>query len=489
MKKEELLAQMTGRAITNGWDVVCAMSAERISKLFEDKYNREETSGVIKHIVYSEESFYGTISFDFFVGPPLISFIKDDEKHCMLRIEIKKGQAVAKNAKGEEKIQNIPKDPNDPNHYYITATIPLAITEGKVKNGHDVVINFEETAEVHIDLNFDPMIMEEAESAMKNYYAKELKGKDWSLGTLIYDEIPDLIYLTPTSFEFATSVRPYDKTDTGCLLLFITTKDGQKGTSKELTGKDGRLYTPYPDGHSAALIISNKVLYGKILLGQMNSNTTAQWAFKPGEAGLTAGCLSCIGGSVKYKGYHCKGLDQWDISGFKLNCNEGEPPLSLLENMDDQNTLKFQWIHNWNVHWVNTYVDPDPSGGGSVTSSGDTPMKLSIINPTVKISVSEPSQVISFDNHATVIIEGPSKPKSDWKAFLETFLGESVQAAKMIEESFNAMLPKINYQFKGVNVFAVSNLLFPEYHVITYDSNGVYIPGDLVIFGTTKSKL
>ena len=116
-------------------------------------------------------------------------------------------------------------------------------------------------------------------------------------------------------------------------------------------------------------------------------------------------------------------------------------------------------------------------------------MKVSITNPTVKISVSEPRQVISFENHATVLVTGPPKPQSGWKRFLETFFGGSVRAEEEIEKSFNTMLPKINYHFKGVNVFAASNLLFPEDHVITYDSKGVYVPGDLVIFGTTKSKL
>lgn len=484
MKQEELLAQMAGRTITNGWDVVCAMSAERISQLFEDKYKQGEKSGLLYEIKHTEESVLGSISFDFFIGPPFISFIKKDPSRCNLRLEIKKGMAEVKDKSGKVvDSQKIPSGPDDPNHYYITAIIPLEVIDGTVKNGHDVVINFEQTDDVHIDLNFDDTIMELARSALKIYFREDLEKREWSLGTLIYDENPDLIDLTPTSFEFATSVE--GDTDTGCLLLFITTKDGQKGTSKELTGRDGRLFTPYPDGHSAALIISNKVLYGKILLSQMNSNTTARWAFKPGETGLTAGYLRCDGGSVRYKGYHCKGRNQWDISAFTLNCNEGDPPLSLLENKDDKSMLEFQWTHSWKVHWQNAVIDPS---GGSMRTWGDTPMKVSITNPTVKISVSEPRQVISFENKAKVVINGPEQ-ETGWLKIVEAVFGGSVRAGEVIEEKVNKMLPKIDIQFKGVNVFAASNLLFPSDHVITYDSNGVFVPGDLVIFGTTKSKL
>ncbi|OPY55032.1 MAG: hypothetical protein A4E51_00912 [Methanosaeta sp. PtaU1.Bin055] len=168
-----------------------------------------------------------------------------------------------------------------------------------------------------------------------------------------------------------------------------------------------------------------------------------------------------------------------------MNCNEGKTPLSLLENKDDKSMLEFQWTHSWKVNWQNTVIDPS---GGIMRTSGDTPMKVSITNPTVKISVSEPKQVISFENKAKVVINGPEQ-ETGWLKIVEAVFGGSVRAGEVIEENVNKMLPKIDIQFKGVNVFAASNLLFPSDHVITYDSNGVFVPGDLVIFGTTKSKL
>ncbi|MFA6372796.1 MAG: hypothetical protein WCW68_09230 [Methanothrix sp.] len=481
MNQTDLLAQMNGRAITNGWDVVCAMSAERISKLFEDKYNKGEQSGLLYKIEHVEEFALGSISLNFHVGPPLISFIKDDPTRCLLRLEIKDGVAELKDKSGGVvDSQKIPSKPDDPARFII-AIIPLVVIQGKVENGHDVVIGFDQTESVNINLNFDDTVKGFVTNGLKNYFKNNVEKKNWSLGTLIYKENPELIYLTPTSFEFATSVRPGDATDTGCLMLFITTKDGIKGTANELTGKDGKLFTPYPDGHSAALIISNRLFYERILLPQI-PNIPAQWAFKPGETKLMAGYVCTTGGSIKYRGYHCLGRDQWDINGFTLRCNEGTPPLSLINGPDGK--LNFQWNNSWSVHWRNVYVDTS-TGGDSITTSGDTPMTLSIINPEVKMSVSEPDQVISFENHAVAHIQGPPE-ESGWLKILEQVFGGSVHAGEVIQAAINEKLPKLNIPFKGVNVFAASNLLFPEDHIITYDLNGVFTPGDLVIFGTTR---
>ena len=71
----------------------------------------------------------------------------------------------------------------------------------------------------------------------------------------------------------------------------------------------------------------------------------------------------------------------------------------------------------------------------------------------------------------------------------EKMFGGSVIAGGMIKTKIDDELPKLNVEFKGVNVFAASNLLFPSDHIITYDADGVFIPGDLVIFGTTKQIL
>jgi hypothetical protein len=488
MDKEALLSQMTGMAITNGWDVVCAMSAKNISALFKDKYDKGEASGTLYKIKFEEPFELGVISVDFKVGPPLISFIESDSKSCTLQLEIKEGEAdLMDTSRKVVDSQKIPSGPDDTSKYFITCTIPLTTIEGRIKNGHDVVIDFNQTKVDHIDLKFSDTIKEYAKNGLKNYFANTLEKEDWSLGTLIYDENPELVQLTPKYFEFATSVPKEDKTHAGCLMLFISTeKDKKQGTANELTGKDGRLYIPYPDDHSAALIISNEFFFKQILLPQMPENP-AKWEFKEGEtkegkSKLVAGYCALSGGTIKYNGRNDgSGHVRWKIDKYELKFAEGDPALSLTEK---SGRLCFQWGYSWQVHWVCSIVT-----GQSISSNyGDTSLNLQVKNPDISITVSEPNQVITFKNEAEAEIQGPDKPDDFWSNVANEILGGNM-ADNIIKSNLCDQLPKLNIQFKGVNVFAVSNLLFPADHIITYDSDGVYTPGDLVIFGNTKKKI
>jgi hypothetical protein len=479
MTKNEILNQMKGRSVTNGWDVVCAMSAKNISRLFEDKYNMGKESGLLYDINFIEKCEFGSIFVHFHVGSPLISFIKDDPTRCTLRLEIIKGKSYLMDT--SSKVLNeqiIPRDSSDKDKYFITSIIPLATIEGTVNNSHDVVIDFNQTESVHIDLKFSDTIKLYVSNALKNYFTTTLEKKCWSLGTLIYEENPHLLLLTPKEFEFATSVSPGDKSDDGCLMLFITTRTGTKGTANELTGKDGRLYIPFPDEYSAALIISNEFFYKNILLPQLPAKP-AEWAFKEGATKLEAGYCYSSGGSVKFEEYSSGGLNQWTISAFTMNFNEGNPPLSLKDG--ETGNLIFQWKNNWMVNWNNNVNDPS---GGHMPTHGHMDISVEVINPDVKISIEEPSQAISFQNNAAVKLNVPSD-----NSICEKMFGGSVVAGKLINTKIDNELPKLNVEFKGVNVFAASNLLFPADHIITYDAVGVLVPGDLVIFGTTKQKL
>lgn len=471
MNKEVLLAQMNGRSITSGWDVVCAMSAERISELFEEKYKSGEYPGNLREIKHSENFILGSISFDFNLGPPLISFIKDDPTRCTIRLEILSGSAEVKDKSGSVvDSQNIPSGPGDTNKYYINSIIPLAVIQGRVENGHDVVINFNQTQSVQIDLKFDDTINEYARNAMKNYFANNLEKKDWSLGTLIFNDNPQLIHLTPKAFEFATSVREGDSTDKGCLLLFITTTDGKKGNGKELFGNAGRIYIPYPDDRSAALIISSELFFAQILCPQfkehISPNISAKWDSPSAPCSLKGSGLLDCGRYDKVQ---------------KQNIQVPLDSFSVFSNAN--NALQIAWAKQWSNKAQYKHTVCDPTGGycWDEISDGDVELEISVNDPSYSFSVQEPGQVINCSTSAAVNVSG--KQPSFWDGAGFSHAKEMVKSRVL--RSIGGIL---RFQLKGVDIFAVSNLLFPADHVIKYDTNGVYVPGDLVIFGTTNEK-
>ena len=470
MNKEALLAQMNGRSITNGWDVVCAMSAERISKLFEEKYKSGEYPGNLREIKHSENFILGCISFDFKLGPPLISFIKDDPTRCTIRLEILSGLAEVKDKSGAVvDSQNIPSGPGDTNKYYINSIIPLAVIQGRVENGQDVVINFNQTQSVQIDLIFDDTINEYARNAMKNYFANDLEKKDWSLGTLIFKDNPQLIHLTPKAFEFATSVREGDGTDKGCLLLFITTINGKRGNDKELIGNAGRIYIPYPDDRSAALIISSELLFAQILCPQFKEHISQNISAKCDSTSLP--CSLNGSGSLD-----CGRYDKIQKQNIQVPLDS----FSVFSNVN--NVLQIAWAKKWNnlVQYKHTvHVRGDVY---DEISDGDVELEISVNNPTYSFSVQEPGQVINCSSSAAINVSG--KEPSFWDGYGFSHAKEMVKSR--VERSIGGIL---SFQLKGVDIFAVSNLLFPADHVIAYDTNGVYVPGDLVIFGSTNEKL
>lgn len=470
--KDELLNEMNGRTITNGWDVVCAMSAEHISSLFADKYNKKENVGTLYQIKDEQSFETGSVVFDFNVGAPFISFIKDDPTRCQFRIEIKSGKAELKDINGkvlDKYTQVIPAGPDDGNKYYITCIVPLAILKGRY-DSEDVVLNFEKTESVHIDLKFSDFITEYVRNALKIFFCNNLAARDWSLGKLIYKQNIDLIDLTPTHFYFSTSVDPSQTNDLGCLMLFITLTEGQNGNAKELLADGNRIFTPYPKGKSAALIISSRVLYEKILYPQYKANFSENIIVKEGDKKSYAYELACSGNldCGRYDDYQNQNL-LVPLDGFHVRSNVN----NMLEvNWTEEFTNKVQYKHS-------VYVAGEVF---ETISDGKVTLNISVDNPTYKFNIEEPSQKIVCTSSMSVNVSGKEPSFWDGKGFSH--------AKKMVKDVVSRNLSSIlKFQLKGISVFAVSNLLFPSDHIITYGTDQIFIPGDLIIWGETKQKL
>ena len=78
MELSQILTTMKGESITNNWDVVCAMSAARLTELFEEKYNSANHGGLVYHIEQTVSILDGlaSVEIDLTIRPPLISFNK-----------------------------------------------------------------------------------------------------------------------------------------------------------------------------------------------------------------------------------------------------------------------------------------------------------------------------------------------------------------------------------------------------------------------------
>lgn len=467
MDKNQLLALMKDHSITNGWDVVCAMSATQLTQLFQCKYEQKVESGTLHNVKGSTKLILGCADYDFDIGPPLISFIPNDPTRCQVRLLILKGTIVVKDTSGSVVLQvTIPSSPEDHHEYYINLIIPLGIVTGRVQ-GQDVVINVTSTEEASVNIQLDPMIDDAIQFELKEFF-RSLDNHDWSIGTLNYTPNPDVPALTPKFFEFATRVDPNDTSKTpGCLVLFISTT-GNRGGLKELSG----VSVPYPSDRSAALIISSRLLFETIILPSMRKQISQNIDAKP-KSDAT--------------------LDAWHIVGrakTTLDCGR----INSLQEQDVEIPLDHFAVNGgdaltviWNESWKNAVQyrhDVYPPGGGdtiSVVSTGSVSLTLDLQNGSYQFTVSQAEVVTGTASWNPVI--GGSKP-SFWDGYAFGGAKDAVQKSVQTKLASIQSLPKL-----GVDVFAVSNLLFPADHVIHYETNDVFVPGDLVLFGTTKAKL
>ena len=238
---DSILAQMQGLTITQGWDVVCAMQADRINDLLAQQYVMNLSGGETLPPISDTVPVIENISVQFVdltLGPPLISFSPTlAPQELNLTIDFLSGTVttVQVSGSGSARVTTVLSSqvisPED--GYALTGVVPLKSVVGEVQNNHDVVLDIVNGKAFAAGLG----ITGGAETTLGQYFLTWLQdhisGFQYKLGTLVYN--PGGTDLTPAGdFEFATQFDATDPNDKGRLLLFIPTTYHPGGGSQNV---------------------------------------------------------------------------------------------------------------------------------------------------------------------------------------------------------------------------------------------------------------
>jgi hypothetical protein len=482
-----ILNLMQGITITQGWDVVCAMSVDQINALFSLQYIQNLSQGDTLPPINDRVHIAADIWVQFSgltLGPPLVSFSPGLEpQELSLSIQFLSGMVSMLQVNGSAttviSIQPISTDLG----YSLTGTVPLKSIAGKVQNHHDVSIDILNGKAFAANLQ----ITGGADTLLGAYFLSWLQEHvaqfDYKLGTLVYGNTN----LAPAGeFEIATQQDARDSNDKGRVLLFIPTTFNPEG------GSQTSLSIPniIPEGYSATLIVSSQVLFSNILGGfysQLLANfsvTTTGNQANPGSnytLEISNGILSIPTIETTYNA----GRGNFDTFSGTANAPwefDKTPvafPITGIQIEPVGNQLSISCNQSWSQNFASIISVPRTEGW---VESGSVELNTSLSGVTKNV-VDSVADTISFIGNANVTVS--FKQSSIWGDIFgngdaSDYVGGQIttQAQQVLQQIFKVNLPE-------VNAFAVSNLLFPGMNILSFGA--AYVPGDLIVFGSLQA--
>ena len=496
ISKNDLLEKMSGQLTTSAWDVLCCYSEGKINELLAQKYK----SGKLVTEVPFDCSYYD----DFFekqvsmVGnlklkEPLLNFILGDKYLCNLYMEIE-GGSYTEETDENKKTKTIPEGV-----VALVSNVPMAAICGDTKKveAGGKVIDFEdesisqniflhfqngdqttfdivsvegrEADAKHVALYSNPNISSVIAEVIKEYFKNNVEQIEYAVGGLTNKKEDDAIELLPKSFIFCAS-KP-DSQKEGSLNLYIQTVNSgnPQGDMTPNFQPGGKSELPIPEGYTASLILSNSLM-NKILTEQFRMS-----GINPELEKVEEGISIALKKNEKLviPGIHTSGTDQRNSQDLKIDFNKSPYMFNLTLN-----NLQLSWSFSQRIKWTDDTVDIHT--GGTIHDAGIIEVDASG-NKTSEL-ISTDSQNLCFDcglkeNDITVTTKTIKKMWPGCMSAEKCFTGD-------IKKRVPEEMGDVNVNLKGVNIFAVSSLLFPDKNIFNIDSKeGFHVPKDLIVFG------
>jgi hypothetical protein len=477
---DALTTALQGKTITQGWDVVHAMSADKVNDLLQRQFvtnvvkssNLPPVEGKVP-IAYTNLS---VELVDLVLGSPLITF---DPQHASgtasISIPVVSGVAHMLATTGPETTVLATQWISYSAGYVITGQVPLGAVEGLVEDGHDVVLDIEDGSGFEADLGLPGATGTLLGTYLLSFIRQHATGYRYSLGTIIYSTDPGLV--PAGEFKIATQVDATDPTDKGRVLLFIpTTYNPDGGTQTVL-----ELPNVVPAGMDTTLLIASATTFGKLISAAVGS--TFGGAVSAVKLSTGASSLTSTGGSVDslVKGDN---PDNWG-SGICLRGDRSAQPEHVVVPLagvtfspsSDGKSISASWDSSWSQNYFHFYQDPDM---GEVCEDGQFTMSAKFSGATYTPSVDKKDgTTVRFNSPGQVTVIPPPK-ETKWEWFWD--LGIKDTAVETIHDAVSKELVNIfKFTLPEVQAFAVSSLLFPSGKSSFSEAR---VPGDLMLCGT-----
>ncbi|MGW4642726.1 hypothetical protein ACWEN6_29700 [Sphaerisporangium sp. NPDC004334] len=478
---EEVLRHLRGKGVTQGWDVVCALSAHKVNELFQRQFVQDLVSGdhlpPISGTVPIIDDY--TVEFaDVVLGHPLIAFDPAlDPQAARLTIPVVSGIArTVLTAGGAAKVVST-QWITGAQGYTITGTVPLGKVKGEVEHQTHVSLRIDDGKDFFADLG----VPGATGTLLGAYFLRLLADpgtgyRRYALGTLDYT--PNATDLTPAGdFELATQRDQADPADAGRLLLFVPTAYNPKGGAQTSLP----LANVVPAGMDTTLLVSGRVLFGGILRDLVAGVVGAGNTDAHGDAS-DAWSVTVTGGSitmpVRYTSEYGTVQAGW--------CGKPQDVYVTLKDIafrSSAGALTGTWSHDWQQAWS---VEVDLPALPTICDEGQVTMTVEL-DTTYRPGVDPVTAEITFTSSGGVGVSFPAPDDSFFKK-IDPFQDE--QARQL---TCDLIAKEIVYQLSGlfgftvphVGAFAVTNLLFPGRQTARLLS--AHVPGDLVAFGTLNA--
>lgn len=472
------VATVSAQSVTNGWDAICALNAEKANSIFFQQYLQDGPTNPATPLRMTIKG-EGPDNFwllDLVAGPPQVTFPTDlSLQQVQVTMFLIRGALIEFDSSNKVITSAILVAPNES---WITGPVSLGQVTGQGNTLGQAFLDLGTGAYTPQIKGVDPdsVTATDIGEALQTFFKDN--ATTYPLGTLMETGVAKC--LQPTSFKLVTQPAPGNTDGDGCVLLLICT-DGSEGAIGQLD--------PYPlqSGQTAALVVLNEVIFNKLLpMALSNEFKTAGATFAGSESGgvwqtsADQGSINVgkISGESDETSYWTQDAKYGDETPVVLALNPTPPSSGAFTVSARGAGLAVSWPLTWTQGWGWYF-----SGSKGVTDWDSISMSLSC-QFTASAHVAGTTDVVSFTATPSPTVSFDTDSYQVW--------GDSDNAAaagSMISDGVQAALNAIfqSFALPDVDAFALANLLFPNGHAINLQNASV--PCDLVLTGQMEQPL
>jgi hypothetical protein len=477
---EELVSLTAGQSVLGGWDAVCAMSMERVNAMFLQQFLQSDPTSPKRLLQVITAVNTDLWILEVALGPALISF---ETTSAQITMPIVRGSLTCVDSI-QGTITNVLQIA--PDSAYLTGPLSLSSVKGSVTGTGQVWADLAANAWIPAIESVDQIVATQIGQAIQAFFTNN--PTQYELGGLGSSDVQAC--LTPTAFFFALQAPPVPGGD-GCVLLLIQTT-GQGGPVQPLPSY------PIPDGSTAALLISNEVIFSGLIPSSFNSQFASAKMQFSGQQSDGAWTTTSSGGSIG-----CgiiQGTFTWGQVTYPFSCDsalESSPqsvavPGDAFTACAAGGAIALNWAPSWNQYWCYlTYV-----AAAAAESSASDSWNMPVYTPTwsncglvgsysmTANATVGANNVISFSGSPTVSF-GPQSEPDWWQKNMEGDWVADTALTSAVKNQVSAALGSLT--LPDVNTFSLVNLLFPAQHAISLSTASV--PCDLLAVGLLQAPL
>jgi hypothetical protein len=515
MSRAEILAWMSGKTKTLGWNSIVSYDRSRVNKILGDEYVLKTGEGnIVDPMSGPAEVLGGVVEVsNLTLGNPLMSFYDStlNDSKVNLQMPLMGGSFTTYEGADEEQYHVVEYNTIQPgDELFVDMIVSLSNTQGTVNDKGEVLLNLGEAVDWKV--NFGDS--EDVENALGIFIQNEYtnapaENKKYLLGMV--DPNGDSP-LTPVSFAIRTQPEPDNDNGGGAVVMFIKTKADESSADPGLPIETSDFEYLIPndvDGngvaiYSSSVLIKSNTIFEDILSHHyvaINGNgltcSVAGVDASPDAAKKisgTSGFISCDSFFCHEEGYYADGREyikeiKTSDSGGSTTFAQAKFPATELDVGPRNNMLYVPWNFTYDQPtYCYTWVEPDEydPNGETTYVTGTTQMDSNAwyeSTPTV-----ETGNIVKF----VVTSSGGDVTASDVDWMLTPGAGMGNGLVNSWVNTIDDVLAVAIDNFSrapidGIDVFTLSNLLFPGQDVLQLKDSA--LPGDLACFGNINPAL